>query len=110
MIDKAGEMGHPPNELGGAKILRYAFLDESIQITGNCKHWVRGRLEGPASALVIGQYEAESGYYLFSCDSQWQTVTETWHETIEDALGQAEFEYEGITANWQDRDGEKRTI
>jgi len=27
-------------------------------------------------------------------------VTDTWHETLEGALRQAEFEYEGVTATW----------
>ena len=35
-----------------------------------------------------------------SCDPAWNTVTDTWHETLEDALEQAEFEYEGVAETW----------
>lgn len=37
---------------------------------------------------------------MFGCDGDWNTVTDTWHETLEGALEQAEFEYEGVTATW----------
>ena len=90
-------MGHPPGEIGGAKVLRYALLDKSVRATGSCQHWVQGQIMGPAHALAICQYEGEAGYYLFSCDTRWQSVTDTWHKTIEDAQRQAEFEYEGVS-------------
>jgi len=50
--------------------------------------------------LAICQYEGETAYYLFGCDADWNTVTDTWHETLEGALQQAEFEYEGISRTW----------
>lgn len=96
-------MVDPPCEVEGAKVLRYALVDESIRATGSCKHWIGGKMVESARALVICQYGGEPGYYLFSCDSSWQVVTDTWHETMEGALRQAEFEYEGITVNWRDR-------
>jgi hypothetical protein len=95
-------MGHTPSEIDGARVLRYAVVDESVRATRNCKHSVLAQKMGPARALAICPYEGEPGFYLFSCDSSWQVLTDTWHETMEDALRQAEFEYEGITANWRD--------
>jgi hypothetical protein len=95
-------MSQPPSELDGAKVLRYTLVDESARPTGNCKHWVHEQMVGPARALAICQYEGETGYYLFSCDSRWQVLTDTWHETMEDTLRQADFEYEEITMNWRD--------
>jgi hypothetical protein len=41
-----------------------------------------------------------SAYYLFGCDAEWNTVTDTWHKTLEEALEQAEFEYEGVSKTW----------
>jgi hypothetical protein len=96
------EMGHLPGEISGARVLRFAFLDKSVRPTGSCQHCVQAQIMGPVQALAICQYEGEAGYYLFSCDSRWQAVADTWHETIEDALRQAEFEYEGITTNWRE--------
>ena len=39
-------------------------------------------------------------YYLFGCDADWSAVTDTSHETLEDALKQAESEYEGVSETW----------
>jgi hypothetical protein len=51
--------------------------------------------------LAIGQYAGETAYYLFGCDDAWNTLTDTRHETLEDALRQAEFEYEGVSQTWK---------
>ena len=61
---------------------------------------VAGVLQGPAAGLAICQYEGETAYYLFGCDDEWNTVTDTWHEALEGALEQAEFEYEGVSRTW----------
>jgi hypothetical protein len=52
---------------------------------------------GPAAALAICQYDERQGYYLFYCDADWKVVTDGWHESIETAIRQAEFEYTGIS-------------
>ena len=36
---------------------------------------------------------------IFGCDEGWNAVTDTWHETLEDAKAQAEFEYEGVNCD-----------
>ena len=43
---------------------------------------------------------APDGFYLFGCDAEWNTVTDTWHESLEDAQHQAGFEHEGIDDTW----------
>jgi hypothetical protein len=53
---------------------------------------VTGELMGPASGLAICQYAGESSFYLFSCDEDWRTLTDTLHESLEDAKAQAEFD------------------
>jgi hypothetical protein len=35
------------------------------------------------------------GYFLFGCDDDWNTETDSWHETLEHALRQVEFEFPG---------------
>jgi hypothetical protein len=35
--------------------------------------------------------------YLFHCDADWNTVTDTYHDTLEQALSQAEFEFGTLT-------------
>ena len=45
--------------------------------------------------------EGRDAYYLFYCDAEWEPVTDTWHQTLEAAKGQAEFEYRGVTTTWE---------
>jgi hypothetical protein len=57
----------------------------------------------PAAGLAICVYETgDEGFYLFYCDEEWRVVTDTWHETLEDAKSQAEFEYEGVNESWRE--------
>jgi hypothetical protein len=55
---------------------------------------------GPARCLAICQYPEQPGHYLFYCDDEWTCITDTWHQTREDAMQQAEFEYEGVSKTW----------
>jgi len=58
---------------------------------------------GPMAGVAICYVEGEYAYYLFGCDTEWESVTDTWHESLVDAKAQAEFEYEGISKTWVDR-------
>jgi hypothetical protein len=55
---------------------------------------------GAMSGLAVGQPTEAQGCYLFGCDSDWNVVTDTWHESVDEAKEQAEFEYEGISKTW----------
>ncbi|MBA3770700.1 MAG: hypothetical protein H0X08_09455 [Blastocatellia bacterium] len=78
----------------------YSRIDEKHRHTGNTKQIVAGTLMGPSSGLAICQYDNEDSFYLFGCDEDWNSVTDTWHATVEEAKEQAEFEYEGVAATW----------
>lgn len=93
-------MSHPPELVGGARLVRWSAIDDRHRPTGNCRQIIAGVVQGPAAALAICQYDGETAYYLFGCDSEWNTLTDTWHETLNDALEQAEFEYEGVSRTW----------
>jgi hypothetical protein len=93
-------MKEPPNLVGGARLVRWSVIDDRHRFTGNCRQIVAGILQGPAAGLAICQYAGETAFYLFGCDAEWNTVTDTWHETLKDALKQAEFEYEGVSGTW----------
>jgi hypothetical protein len=98
-------MSKAPNEIGGARVVLYTPIDERHKHTGNCKQIVAGELMGAASGLAICQYEGDDGYYLFGCYDERDILTDTWHETLEDAKEQAEFEYDGVSATWQTPEG-----
>ena len=91
-----------PRDVGGARVVMYTPIDERHRHTGNCRQIVADVLMGAAAGLAICKSEEEGAYYLFGCDENWQTLTDTWHQSIDDAKKQAEFEYEGVTATWQD--------
>jgi len=57
---------------------------------------------GPMSGLAICQHPGESAYYLYGCDADWRSITDTWHQTLDEAKRQAEFEYEGVCKTWID--------
>jgi len=46
-----------------------------------------------ASGLAICRYDNGPGFYLFYCDDAWNEIADTWRETLEAAMAQAEFEY-----------------
>lgn len=89
-----------PNEIDNAKVLFFIIISEDQKHTGNTKSYVNGELMDAAYGLAICQYANDNGYYLFDCDENWKTINDTYHETIEDAVQQAEFEYENTITNW----------
>ena len=89
-----------PSHIGGAKVICYTPIDERHHPTGNTKQIVNGVVLGPAAGIAICQYEGEEYFYLFGCDEQWNCRSDTWHEELEDAKAQAEFEYQGTSGTW----------
>jgi len=91
-----------PLEISGAQVIMYTVLDDRCRSTGNCRHIVGGRVALESiDALAICQYPGEQSYYLICCDRSWNEITDTLHTTLDDALKQAEFEYEGISTIWR---------
>jgi hypothetical protein len=63
----------------------------------------------PFTSLAITRYGEESGYYLMHiCDNN--LGTDTWHETLEDALGQAEWEFGVLRSTTRRVDGRSRAL
>jgi hypothetical protein len=88
----------PPPILDGARVLRYAIVNDAVTPTSNTVHRFHpSGLMGPAAALAVCQHDGEEHYYLFYCDAEWHVLTDTWHESAELAMRQAEFEYRGIS-------------
>ena len=94
-------MNPAPSEIGGARVICFTPIDERHHHTGNTRQIVGGVLQGAAAGLAICQFDGEDTFYLFGCDSDWNTVTDTWHQSLADAQVQAAFEYEGISETWQ---------
>lgn len=101
--------GKCPREIGGANVIAYAIVQKNNTHTKNTKQVVSGNIMGPASAMIVAQYTGESGYYVFgSYSSEWSTETDTWHEDLESAVEQLDWEYEELSKNivWYKRPSE----
>ena len=90
-----------PNAIGGARVICFTSIDERHKHTGNTRQIVNGALQGTAAGLAICQYDGEDAFYLFSCDSDWNAATDTWHQSLAEAQAQATSEYEGVSDTWQ---------
>jgi hypothetical protein len=92
----------PPTEIDGADVLCFAAVGDWQRQIGRCRHYVNDELVLIVAGLAVCRYQDDTGcYYLFRCDPEWHRITDTCHETIEEAKSQAEFEYKGLAASWQ---------
>ena len=90
-----------PEKVGCHPVVCYSPIDERHRFTQRTRQIVRGMLMGAMSGLAICQPRGTTEFYLFGCDENWNVVTDTWHQSLEDAKAQAEFEYEGISKTWE---------
>jgi hypothetical protein len=77
--------------VGGCSVVRWAIVEASSQASPS----------PAATRLVICSDDTIGAFYLFRCDDLWQVAADTWHETVEEAMRQAQFEYPGILGGWQ---------
>lgn len=56
-------------------------------------------MAAPAELRIVRR-ENEAGYYLLYLDAHGVEQTDTWHQTLDDALHQAEFELCIRAADW----------
>lgn len=85
-------MTEPPKKIDGAEVLQVARLDHSTP-TGRTRHAIAGREVTAFAGLALAQYDDDPGVYLFYCDKDWNAVTDTYHDNLENAIAQAEFEF-----------------
>jgi hypothetical protein len=94
MIDKI------PNEIDGANMICYLILESSHIKTHKTSHWVGGQLIKEVYSLAICNYTNDNGFYLYRCNQNWETLADTYHDTIEGAKNQAEFEFTNTIDCW----------
>jgi hypothetical protein len=91
-------MQAPQPIIGTVPVVCYTQIDARHRHTGATRHLVGGAEQGAAAALAVCR-DGDS-FYLFYCDADWEPVTDTWHESLGDALDQAEVEYAGTRETW----------
>ena len=90
----------PPQMLDGGRVVCFARLND-VRPTGNTAHVVAGEVSPRFHGLAIIEYEPRGPYYLLYCDQDWYSLTDTWHETLEEAKAQAAFEFKGVDQAWR---------
>lgn len=80
-------------------VLRYVSLS-GYSPTGHTRHTLSGKDVGTVSALRIMQYDGDPGFYLVYFDSQDKELTDTYHETMEGAMAQAQWEFDVTPEHW----------
>lgn len=69
--------------------------------TGSTVHCVGGgKVEKLPYRLDIVSYKEDTGVYLLHIDAANQEITDTYHESQEDAMTQAEWEFGVKTEDW----------
>ncbi|GAA3003323.1 hypothetical protein [Kitasatospora sp. NPDC006786] len=84
-----------PAVLDGASVELYARVGDAQRPTGRTRHSIDG-LDEKISHLAIARYDGESDYYLFYCSADWEVLTDTCHPTRQEAIEQADFEFENV--------------
>jgi len=82
-------------------VLARVRLTPSHRSTGNTRHFLpSGPMPLPVE-LQIAQYPGDSGFYLFYLDEHGEVMTDTYHDTLERALGQGEWEFSVAADEWE---------
>ena len=84
------------------KIIKRIFISDRIKATGKTVHY-SGQNELPMPfSLEIVQYYDDNGYYLFYLDDKGEVQTDTYHDSLQGAIEQAEWEFGISELDWED--------
>ena len=78
------------------------------RVTGKAKNYVgsvmlsgdivrQRELSAPVSLEIV---ETQNGFLMYYLDAEGKPITDGWHDTLEDAFAQAEFEFDILRENW----------
>ena len=82
-------------------VLRRVRLTVKHRPTGKTRHYRDGVLVPAPAELRIVQYSGDTAFYLFYCDRSGREMTDTWHESLERAMAQAQWEFEVKLEEWE---------
>jgi hypothetical protein len=88
-----------PSHIGGMQVALWSPLDDRHLATGKTRHLVATQQVRSPSGLAICRETAES-FFLFLCDAAWQPIADTWHQSLDAARAQAEFEFTNLSSTW----------
>lgn len=82
-----------PSIIGRGRVLYYTRIDE--------RHVPRENPTNLPYGIAICDVDG-SGIFLFTCEDDWIPVTGSRHASVEDAKGQAAFEFNGVHSTWEE--------
>ena len=82
-------------------VLRRIQLGPFYRPTGKTRHFYGHMDLPPPNELSIVKYPSDPGYYLIYFDDKGTELTDTYHDTLEGALTQAEWEFEVKPNEWE---------
>jgi hypothetical protein len=88
-----------PAFIDGTEVVCYAKIPAPTK-SDDDSFMVASGLQGPLCWAVVTHYADDNSFYLFGCDRAWQVITDSYHATLNDALTEASYEYEGIGNEW----------
>jgi hypothetical protein len=69
--------------------------------TGRTTHRRDGRILPMPSSLAISKVDSSPGFFLFYYDEQGDVLTDTYHDTVQEAFEQACFEFDIVRSEWE---------
>ena len=83
-------------------VLKQVVLGPQHRVTGKTRHYHGTEPLPPPSELRIGQCTGDPGFYLLYLDVSGKELTDTYHDSVEQAMAQADFEFAVKPSDWQD--------
>lgn len=81
-------------------VLREVTLGAGHRATGGTRHYRGGAELPPPAALRIIKFVGDSGYYLLYLDKEGFEMTDTYHDSVEEAMAQADWEFQVKPHDW----------
>lgn len=81
-------------------LMAQVFLRPDHVPTGRTRHYVGLTPVPPPKSLQIIRYADSDGMYLIHFDSHGEELTDTFHESLEDAMAQAMWEFSVDPGEW----------
>lgn len=82
-------------------VVKHVVLTSKHVPTSRTRHYAGGELLPSASLLKIARFEEGGGVYLFHFDANGKEMTDTFHDSEEEALAQADGEYGVKPSEWK---------
>ena len=81
-------------------VLREVGLEPRRVSTQQTVHRRGGAVLAAPAALRIVQFSGDAGFYLLYLDDVGDELTDTFHDSVDAAMAQAEWEYGVVAEDW----------